>query len=180
MYQAQAVLETPTEQFAVARRQQNAAANLRRSGDKRFDILIGFADRVMSTALSLSFMCIPMQPLLLCCGQLDPRPPDALQCSAMAKTEVYSWRVAPETKAELQRAARRKNQSVSQLLDQIVREWLDKQNSKDPDAAEQKRLHDAVSKCIGVLRRGGPYCAEEARRVIRERLARKYGRSRPD
>jgi hypothetical protein len=66
------------------------------------------------------------------------------------------------------------------LLDRIVREWLENQSSHSADAAEQKRLHDAASKYIGVLHGGTPYSAEETRRVIRERLSRKYGRSRPD
>jgi hypothetical protein len=97
----------------------------------------------------------------------------------MAKTEVYSWRLDAETKAELQRVAKRCNQSLGGLLDRIVREWLNA-HPNSADAEEQKRLHQAASKCIGVLHRGTPYSAEETRRVIRERLARKYGRSRPD
>ncbi|MBV8453708.1 MAG: hypothetical protein JOZ29_15765 [Deltaproteobacteria bacterium] len=97
----------------------------------------------------------------------------------MAKTEVYSWRVAVGTKAELQRAAKRSNQSIGGLLDRIVREWLEA-HPVEADTAEQKRLHEAASTYIGVLRRGRPYSAEETRRVIRERLARKYGCSRPD
>jgi hypothetical protein len=97
----------------------------------------------------------------------------------MTKTEVYSWRIDAGMKAELQRAAKRANQSLSRLLDRIVREWLDT-HPNGTDAAEQKRLHDAASRYIGVLRGGTPYSAETARRVIRERLAHKYGRSRPD
>jgi len=97
----------------------------------------------------------------------------------MAKTEVYSWRVDADTKAKLQIAAKCSNQSLGGLLDLIVREWLDA-HPNGTDAAEQKRLHDAASKYIGVLRGGTPYSAEAARRVIRARLACKYGRSRPD
>ena len=97
----------------------------------------------------------------------------------MAKAEVYSWRVDADTKAELQRAAKRSNQPLGRLLDRIVREWLDARSNGD-DAAEQKRLHQAASKYIGVLHGGPQYSAETARRIIRERLARKYGRPRPD
>jgi hypothetical protein len=117
----------------------------------------------------------------------------------MAKTEVYSWRVAAKTKAELQRpwarimdgsasrtweyserrtkglrhAAKRTNQSVGNLLDRIVREWLDARRSKGNDLAEQQRLHVAAAQCIGVLRGGKPHRAkiEEARGVIGARLA---------
>jgi hypothetical protein len=97
----------------------------------------------------------------------------------MAKTEVYSWRIDADTKAELQRAAKRSNQSMSGLLDRIVRKWLDAHRNS-ADAAEQKRLHEAASKYIGVLHGGTPYSAEATRLVTRERLARKYGRSRSD
>jgi hypothetical protein len=97
----------------------------------------------------------------------------------MAKTQVYSWRVAAETKAELQRAAKRANQSVSGLLDRIVREWLDALRSNGGDLAEQQRLHAAAAKCIGVLRGGNPHRAEEATRAIRARLAASHARQRP-
>ena len=97
----------------------------------------------------------------------------------MAKSEVYSWRVDADTKAALQRAAKRSNQPLGRLLDRIVREWLDARSNGD-DTAEQKRLHQAASKYIGVLHGGPQYSAETARRIIRERLARKYGRPRSD
>jgi hypothetical protein len=112
-------------------------------------------------------------------ARIDSRPSHELHCSAMTKTEVYSWRVDTDLKAELQRAAKRSNQSLGGLLDRIVREWL-KAHPNSTDAAEQKRLHEAAAKYIGVLRGGTRYSAEETRRIIRERLARKYGRSRPD
>ncbi len=66
----------------------------------------------------------------------------------MAKTEVYSWRLDADTKAELQRAAKRANQPLGRLLDCLVREWLDA-HPNGTDAAEQKRLHHAASKYIG-------------------------------
>jgi hypothetical protein len=97
----------------------------------------------------------------------------------MAKTQVYSWRVAAETKAKLQRAARHANQSVGSLLDRIVREWLDATRGDGADLAEQKRLHAAAAKCIGVMRGGNPHRAEEARRAIRARLAANHARQRP-
>lgn len=96
----------------------------------------------------------------------------------MAKKQVYSWRLSTETKTELETAARRSNQSLGGLLDRIVREWLDAMRADGADAAEQKRLHDAASKCIGALRGGNPHRAEEARRAIRERLASKHASQR--
>ncbi len=98
----------------------------------------------------------------------------------MAKTQVYSWRLTIETKAELESAARRANQSLGGLLDRIVREWLNAKRSDGGDAAEQKRLHDAASKCMGVLRGANPRRAQEARNVIRARLASRHAGNRPD
>jgi hypothetical protein len=66
------------------------------------------------------------------------------------------------------------------LLDQIVSEWLEAGRANGTDIAEQKRLHDAASKYIGVLRGGNPRRAEEARRTIRARLAASHARHRPD
>jgi hypothetical protein len=97
----------------------------------------------------------------------------------MAKTQVYSWRVASQTKADLERAALRANQSLAALLDRIVREWLDAMPLDGAEAAEQKRLHDAAAKCIGVLRGGDPHRAEHARGTIPARLASRHARRRP-
>jgi hypothetical protein len=97
----------------------------------------------------------------------------------MAKTEVYSWRVEADTKAELQRAARRANQSMGSLLGRIVREWLAATGASSADAAEQQRLHQIASKFIGTLRGGNPHRAEEARSAVRARLLAKHARQRP-
>jgi hypothetical protein len=101
------------------------------------------------------------------------------KCSAMAKSEVYSWRVASETKSRLERAAREANQSLGRLLDRIASDWLEATRSGD-DAPEQARLHEVASKCLGALQRARPYGAAETRRVIRERLGERYGRQRSD
>ena len=96
----------------------------------------------------------------------------------MAKTQVYSWRMAAETKAELQRAAKRTNQSVGGLPERIVGERLDALRSNGGDLAEQQRLHAAAAKCM-VLRGGNPHRAEEATRAIRAGLAASHARQRP-
>jgi hypothetical protein len=93
------------------------------------------------------------------------------------KTEVYSWRVSPEVKAALEREARREKTSLAALLDRVARQWLEERKSRSvDDAAEQARLHAAVEKCIGTIKGGDPHRAESASRLIRESLARKYGR----
>jgi len=104
----------------------------------------------------------------------------APQCGAMAKSEVYSWRVASETKSRLERAARDANQSLGRLLDRIASDWLDATRSGDDAPEEQARLHEAASKCFGALQRSRPYSSAEMRRGIRERLGERYGRQRSD
>jgi hypothetical protein len=81
----------------------------------------------------------------------------------MANIQVYSWRVASDTKAELERAARQANRSLAGLLDGIVREWLDAIQAEGIDQAEQKRLPTAAAGSIGVLGGGNPYRTAQAR-----------------
>lgn len=64
------------------------------------------------------------------------------------KTEVYSWRLSTNLKANLEREARRRKTSVSALLDLAAQEWLTKCSgeSRDDDK-EQQRLRRAATKC---------------------------------
>ena len=91
------------------------------------------------------------------------------------KTEVYSWRVSADLKSDLERAARRRKISLSAALDLAARRWLESAAPED-DEAEQKRLHEAVSKFIGTIAGGNPRRSEQARQIVRERLKQKYGR----
>ena len=53
------------------------------------------------------------------------------------KTEVYSWRVSPQRKAELEGEARREGTSLAKLLDDITANWLEEQrNSRQGDQAD--------------------------------------------
>src|SRR2546428_13959750 len=99
----------------------------------------------------------------------------------MAKDEVYSWRVTREMKAALEDAARRERASVSGLLERIVRSWLDvARRGGSQDAEEQRRLHRAASRLFGTLHGGNARRAEQVRRTVRARPARRGGRQRPD
>jgi hypothetical protein len=92
------------------------------------------------------------------------------------KTEVYSWRLSRSLKADLERAARLHKVSASKILDLALREWLAK-NAKDiAGDEEQRRLHAAVERCIGVFASGNPRGSETVREVVRKRLADRYGR----
>jgi Ribbon-helix-helix protein, copG family len=95
----------------------------------------------------------------------------------MQKTEVYSWRLSPQLKAELEEAARAERQSMAQLLERIAKEWLER--SRDPGGGEeerQRRLREAASKSIGALRGGDPGRAEHARSRVRLQIARRHAR----
>jgi len=95
----------------------------------------------------------------------------------MAKSEVYSWRVAPETKAALEHAARGERSSVGGLLERLVHEWLDARGrDTDGEETEQARRHAAAARTFGTIRGGSPHRSEQARVLIRQRLARRRAR----
>ena len=92
------------------------------------------------------------------------------------KTEVYSWRVARDLKSELEDEARRRNTSVSSILDQAAREWLDKSSEDVGDDEAQRRLRQAVSKCFGAFAGGDFHRSENVRKAVRQRLRGRHGR----
>ncbi len=93
----------------------------------------------------------------------------------MKKSEVYSWRLSPETKEALEDRARGEGTSMAKLLDRIVGGWLEQQTA-DEEATEQRRLHAAAAKTIGTIRGGDPTRAERASELVRAKLREKYGR----
>jgi hypothetical protein len=92
------------------------------------------------------------------------------------KTEVYSWRVSRGLKSDLERVARRRKVRVSAILDTAVREWLANNAADIADDEEQRKLHQAVEACAGVLTGNNPRRAESASELIRKSLSRRYGR----
>lgn len=92
------------------------------------------------------------------------------------KTEVYSWRVSSELKSDLEREARLRKVSLSTLLDNAARDWLKKSGAADSDNEEQHRLHALAESCLGALAGGNPRRSETARKLVRERLSRRYAR----
>jgi hypothetical protein len=91
----------------------------------------------------------------------------------MAKTEVYSWRLSVETKAALEETARQKQSSVAELLDQIVGDWLTRQQAFKVDDAEQQRLHAAALKTIGTIQGDNPDRARNAKTLLRAKLVKR-------
>lgn len=102
----------------------------------------------------------------------------------MQKTETFDWPEPRSLKEELEEAARSRHTSVADLLEQIVREWLERSRGSKAkaEAAEegyeerQQRLRAAIMKLAGTIEGNDPHRAENARSLVQERLARKYGR----
>ena len=98
-----------------------------------------------------------------------------MQC--MAKTEVYSWRLSPDLKSELEEAARTASKNVAQLLEEMAADWLANQRAAQrPQDPHQASLREAAMKSVGAIRGDDPDRAENARSSVRARLARRHGR----
>jgi hypothetical protein len=91
------------------------------------------------------------------------------------KTEVYSWRLSPHLKSELEEAARVERKSVADLLEEIVKGWLQNGRGQADGEEEQRRIREAALKCAGTIE-GRPDLAENARSEVRARIARRHGR----
>ena len=97
--------------------------------------------------------------------------------SYMQKTEVYSWRLSPRLKSDLEEAARAAQKSMAELLEAIAREWLERFRESNGDDEERQRvLHEAAMKCAGTIQGSDPYRAENARFEVRKRIAQRHGR----
>ena len=92
------------------------------------------------------------------------------------KTEVYSWRLSGELKSTLEREARQRKMPVSAVLETAVRYMLKKAETTIPEEEEQRRLHLAAARCLGVLASGNARRSETAREAVRTRLRRRHGR----
>ena len=87
------------------------------------------------------------------------------------KSEVYTWRVSPALKADLEEAARASRHTVAQLLDEIVTEHLQgAHRRRGSEADEQRRLHLKAAAFAGRMAGGNPRRAEKARDLVRARL----------
>lgn len=92
------------------------------------------------------------------------------------KGEIYTLRLSRDLKEALELQARREKVSIAALLDRGARELLQRDGAQAvDDEAEQIRLHAQARKSFGSIAGANPLRAESARRLIRERLARKHG-----
>jgi len=96
--------------------------------------------------------------------------------SYMQKTEVYSWRVSPHLKSELEEAARAERKSLAALLEEIAADWLARSRGREQEDDGQERLRAAAMKCAGTIQSGQAHRAENARSEVRSRIARRHGR----
>jgi hypothetical protein len=95
------------------------------------------------------------------------------------KSEVYTWRVSPAMKAGLEEAARRANQSVGGLLEEIVAERLDAtRQAREADTEHQRRLHLRAARFAGRFSGTDPLRSERARDQVRARLTARRARVR--
>ena len=94
----------------------------------------------------------------------------------MKRSEVYSWRLAPELKAALEQEARRERASVGGLLERIAVGWLSGRRSGTDGDEEQARLHTAAAKTFGKIAGGDPHRSTTVRAAVRRRLAARRGR----
>lgn len=96
----------------------------------------------------------------------------------MKKTEVYSWRVDTDLKSALEQVAQTEKTSVAQLLDSIVRNWLQESSWLDGEDEQQQRLHSAAQECFGTLSSGDPDLATLAKERVRQKIRERHAGTR--
>jgi hypothetical protein len=91
------------------------------------------------------------------------------------KTEVYSWRLSADRKAELEEEARRERTSLAELLDRVTADWLaQRRNGHSDDDAEQAAIRKRAMSAIGSIRGGDPTRSERASELVREIIYKKH------
>jgi len=93
------------------------------------------------------------------------------------KTEVYSWRLSAQRKAELESEARREGTSLASLLEQITADWLqERRDSRNGDEEVQAAIRRRAAAAIGSVAGGDPMRSSKASQLIKESLRKRYGR----
>jgi hypothetical protein len=90
------------------------------------------------------------------------------------KTEVYSWRLSAERKADLEEEARREGTSLSALLDRVTAGLLaQRRNGRSNDEAEQAAIRRRAAAAIGSVRGGDPTRSARTSELVREIIYKK-------
>jgi hypothetical protein len=99
-----------------------------------------------------------------------------MSMTKMSKSEVFSWRLSPALKADLEAAARAEKTNVAVILERLVRDWLaTRRSSEEEDADEQRRLRERVLNAAGRFSADiGSATNARVREVMGEILMKKY------
>lgn len=96
----------------------------------------------------------------------------------MPKTEVYSWRIEPETKMALESELRVEGRSLAQLLNELAKDWLRSRNEqRRHETSEQARLQALVKRFAGSISGEQAYSSENVREVVRKRVTERLRRN---
>jgi hypothetical protein len=91
------------------------------------------------------------------------------------KTEVYSWRVSAERKAELEAEARREGTSLSALLDRVTADWLaERRSDNSDDEAQQAAIRKRVMATVGTIHGNDPTRSARTSELVREIIYKKH------
>ncbi len=94
----------------------------------------------------------------------------------MQKSELSPCKLPSQLESEVAEAARAQNRTTSELLEEIVREWLDRhQEPEEADQALQEQWRAAAMKVMGTIERGD-LSAENASAEAKAKLMRRYAR----
>lgn len=91
------------------------------------------------------------------------------------KTEVYSWRLSAELKADLEEQARSESKPMSALLQELASDGLRaRRNGRSNDANERAALLKRVMRTVGTIRSADPNLASKVKETVRARIARQH------
>jgi Arc/MetJ-type ribon-helix-helix transcriptional regulator len=96
--------------------------------------------------------------------------------SCMQTSELFPCKLSSQLESEVAEAARSRNKTASELLEEIVREWLDRhQGPEEADQALQEQWRAAAMKVVGAIERED-LSAENASAEVKAKLMRRYAR----
>jgi predicted transcriptional regulator len=95
----------------------------------------------------------------------------------MAKTEVYSWRVDPDLKRELEATAQANNTSVGAVIERACRSWIERSDQNtaavESEVARRRRVLLEIFADALAADDGGPSAASATNENVRKAFARK-------
>jgi hypothetical protein len=90
------------------------------------------------------------------------------------KSDVYSWRIDPEKKADLEAELRRAGITLAKLLDDFTTAWLKTQrDGSSAENAAQALLRKRVMATVGTIRSEDPRLASKVNETVSRRVVHK-------